>query len=77
MTRLVARQGLSAKIQTGNGSNFLGESRELAQCYNLHTSGEFQDAASHLHSSQRVEWHFLPSRAPHFGGLWESGVHLS
>ena len=74
LTRFVARRGLPAKIQTDNGSNFLGASRELAQCYNLLASSEFQDAASRLHSSQRVEWHFSPARAPHFGGLWESGV---
>ena len=55
LTRFVARRGLPAKIQTDNGSNFLGASRELAQCYNLLASSEFQDAASRLHSSQRVE----------------------
>jgi len=50
LTRFGAKRGLPAKIQMDNGSNFLGASRELAQCYNLLASAEFHDAATRLHS---------------------------
>ena len=25
-------------------------------------------------ATQRIEWKFIPERAPHFGALWESAV---
>ena len=33
-----------------------------------------QKDISEFCTTQHIEWKFIPERAPHFGGLWESAV---
>ncbi len=39
-------------------------------------SEKIRRAIHHLASEQGIQWKFSPSRSPHFGGLWESGVKI-
>ena len=74
LTRFVARRGLPGKLFTDNGTNFVGAAREINQCFQLLPSYDFQDEVTKTLHADRLEWHFSPARAPHFGGLWEAGV---
>ena len=72
--RFSARRGCPMKVYSDNGSNFVGVQRELQELYQLLQQKKTQDRIHHWASERQIEWHFSPSRAPHFGGLWEAGV---
>lgn len=52
--------------------NFVGANNELKRLHNL---VKYPDAflANYL-NSELISWKFIPPRAPHFSGLWESGI---
>src|SRR3978361_1509432 len=62
LRRFVARRGRCSHIYSDCGTNFVGAVKEL----NSH-----MQAAAEI---EAIQWHFNPPSAPHFGGLWESGV---
>lgn len=72
--RFVARRGRPSEVHTDNGTNFVGGERELQELQRLLTKKSSQQAICHYFTEQRITWHFIPGRAPHFGGLWEAAV---
>lgn len=69
--RFVGRRGLPSDMYSDNGTNFQGADRELQRSFRtLLKEHTFQSAIAY----HAVRWHFIPSAAPHFGGLWEAGV---
>lgn len=70
--RFISRRGRPSNIYSDNGSNFLGACRYLQELYQF-LSEHGKDIAEAL-VSERINWHFIPSRAPNFGGLWEAGI---
>lgn len=71
LKRLISRRGKVAHLYCDNGRNFVGAERELRQLFeDPEFKRRFQDAAA----EERIVWHFIPPRAPHFGGLWEAAV---
>ena len=74
LKRFVAKRGRPQAIHTDNGSNFVGARNDLQELYQFMTS---TDAQASIHSfllTNRISWHTIPERAPHFGGLWEAAV---
>ena len=60
LRRFVARRGLPTELHSDNGTNFKGASKQTAvQSWTL---------------EKGITWKFIPTRAPHFGGLWEAAV---
>ena len=71
LRRFVARRGLPSHMYSDNRTTFQGAEREIRQAF-LRLSRD-HDLVNQL-SSDGIIWKFLPPLAPHFGGLWESGV---
>ncbi|XP_073986075.1 uncharacterized protein [Rhodnius prolixus] len=74
LNRFVARRGVPSHIWSDNGTNFVGAKRRLKQVYTLLNDAKSQEAIQRESNKRGIEWHFIPPRAPHFGGLWEAAV---
>ncbi|XP_033222635.1 uncharacterized protein LOC117176491 [Belonocnema kinseyi] len=74
LKRFFARRGKSKTISSDNATNFFGTSIELKELYNFIQSAQKDSALQKFLSHERVTWHFIPPRSPHFGGLWEASV---
>ncbi|XP_029167681.1 uncharacterized protein LOC114938094 [Nylanderia fulva] len=69
--RFTSRRGLSCKLYSDNGTNFHGAKKEL----NSEFEAFMKDSSLRdVLANDKIEWHFIPSAAPHFGGIWEAGV---
>ena len=73
-TRFIARRGLSENINSDNGKNFEGTNNELNELYLMLNSSETNEKIKHFSTKNRINWHFIPPKAPNFGGLWEAMV---
>ncbi|XP_011860314.1 PREDICTED: uncharacterized protein LOC105557631 [Vollenhovia emeryi] len=71
LKRFIARRGLPSDIYSDNGRNFVGAEREIRQLFD---DAEFKRRIHETTSKEGISWHFIPARAPHFGGLWEAAV---
>lgn len=69
--RFCSRRGLPSLVVSDNGTNFHGASRSLTQDFKKVLADPRISATL---AEDQVEWKFIPPGAPHFGGMWESGV---
>lgn len=77
LKRFIARRGRCQSIVSDNGTNFVGAKNKLNELDKLIRSKEYNSQISQFLSREHIEWSFIPPRAPHFGGLWESAVRLT
>ncbi|XP_050295691.1 uncharacterized protein LOC126735665 [Anthonomus grandis grandis] len=68
--RFVARRGVCESLFSDNGSNFVGANNEFNAINNVLRDSKFQ----RFLETTNMKWHFIPSRSPHFGGVWEAAV---
>jgi len=70
-SRFCARRGMPCAMYFDKATTFTGADCELAKIYQatLRDSNFLNQAAT-----DKIKWHFIPPHAPHFGGLWETGV---
>lgn len=74
LRRFIGRRGKCQNLYSDNATNFVGANRELQELRKLFLSQQFQKEVTNSMSSEGIDWHFIPPRSPHFGGLWEAGV---
>ena len=77
LRRFIARRGHPSLIWSDHGTNFVGANRELkelAELAELLETQKTQKIVSEFCTTKKIEWKFIPERAPHFGGLWEAAV---
>ncbi|XP_067208459.1 uncharacterized protein [Linepithema humile] len=72
--RFIGRRGKPSDVFSDNGTNFVGANRELEKLRNLFNKEEHQSKIKDETAMDQIKWHFIPPRAPHFGGLWEATV---
>lgn len=72
LRRFVARRGKPTNVYSDNGRNYVGANallKELTSFFNQ-TAKDLSNFAAEI----GIQWHFIPSLSPHFGGLWEAAV---
>ena len=74
LKRFTSRRGLPTDIYTDNGGNFRGAAKDLKQLYQLLQTEDWTAVLRAFFLNSHITWHFIPERAPHFGGLWEAAV---
>ena len=74
LKRFIARRNLPAHIYSDNGSNFIGARNELKELFDFLSLESTQISVKEELLARKITWHFIPDRAPHFGGIWESSV---
>ena len=71
--RFISRRGICQHMYSDCGTNFMGASRQIPELIEVAKMGQSSEVQQEL-TNLRVQWHFNPPQAPHFGGLWEAGV---
>ncbi|XP_011883823.1 PREDICTED: uncharacterized protein LOC105570973 [Vollenhovia emeryi] len=71
LKRFISRRGKIQNMYSDNGRNFVGADRVLQQTIE---DEEFKGAVQEFAANEQMQWHFIPPRSPHYGGLWESAV---
>ena len=74
LRRFIARRGHPSFMWSDHGTNFIGANRELKEPVELLENQKTQKIISEFCTSRKIEWKFIPERAPHFGGLWEAAI---
>lgn len=74
LQRFVSRRGMISNIYSDNGTTFVGANHELAALRTLFEDQIHQRKLNDFCITKGIQWHFIPPRSPHFGGIWEAGV---
>ncbi|XP_052854760.1 uncharacterized protein LOC128263705 [Drosophila gunungcola] len=74
LRRFINLRGSSRTIRSDNATNFVGAKRELAELKELFLSEPHTASITSSCLANGIDWKFIPPRAPHFGGLWETAV---
>jgi hypothetical protein len=68
-TRFVARRGMTETILSDNGTNFVGANRMLKETWD-----EIKGDCQAKLALKGINWKFIPSLTPSFGGIWEANI---
>lgn len=71
LKRFISRRGFVSHLYSDNGKNFVGASRKLIENFQQLT---LRDSTQRFLTDHHIDFHFIPPRAPHFGGIWERAI---
>jgi len=74
LKRFIGRRGVCSDIYSDNATNFVGANKKLLELKCLFQSATHLDKMYNALATEGINWHFIPPRSPHFGGLWEASV---
>jgi hypothetical protein len=74
LKRFIGRRGICSHLWCDNATNFVGCRRELEDLRLLLTSNQHIEGVQRLCAESNIQFHHIPKRSPHFGGLWEAAV---
>ena len=73
LRRFASRRGCPDALYSDNASNFVAAQSEIKRLQQI-LQNEHDDSLQAAAAGFHIEWHFIPPRTPHFGGLWEAAV---
>lgn len=74
LKRMIGRRGLPKEIYCDNATNFVGAQSKLKELHKLFFDSKTQSSINNFCIDNNINFLFIPPRAPHFGGIWESAV---
>jgi len=74
LKRFIARRGHCKALYSDNATNFVGAKNKLEELNDIIYSENAKNSIIRACSKKGIEFHFIPPRSPHFGGLWEAAV---
>ncbi|XP_018569139.1 uncharacterized protein LOC108909312 [Anoplophora glabripennis] len=72
--RFIARRGICRNVYSDNAMNFVGSANEITKILDTISNPNINNNFVNWFSQNKIKWHFIPPRSPHFGGLWEAAV---
>lgn len=72
LTRFISRRGQVTKLYSDNATNFTGAARKIRDT--VQRLIEDDPTVKDYLLQQCITFHFIPPKAPHFGGLWERAI---
>lgn len=72
--RFVSRRNIPSEVYCDNAGTFKSASKQLTELYNLNTSKSHQTQVQSTAAQMGINFNFIPSYSPVFGGLWEAAV---
>lgn len=69
LKRMISRRGIVKEIVSDNGTNFVGANNFLKSVVE-----NIRNDQNKLEEEFQFQWHFVTSRAPHHGGIYEAAV---
>lgn len=75
--RFTSRRGRCAHVYSDNGTNFIGAKGELIELQKFLDSEYHRNEVLKFCTENSIQWHNIPPRSPHFGGLWEAAVKIA
>lgn len=77
LRRFISRRGCPSHIHSDNGTNFVGARNELNELYKMLQKEKLSGEITSFCANNNIQWHMIPPKAPHFGGLWEAAVKVA
>lgn len=73
LRRFISRRGKPLEIHSDNGTTFVGAKSTLDRQFKNFLK-ENKEKIKNLATAHHIKWEFIPTYAPHWGGLWESNI---